>query len=391
MRKFEDYFSFESILGELVRQRVAGKKDTMDVLPPRKRWMRQGCFEREQMSSEAIQRSSILRRVYSEQRNGTLDTSPWGKKLIALIDGVRDAVLKDGVEFEAPRIINIPKGNKDGHLEFRSVASFDRLQDRLILSRTTAYVRDVLEEVLSPNCYSFRRDGSISHRTAIEYLQAWRGQFENRSLWVAECDICKFFDNISHSVVRHVWSKTRGIVFSPYATRVMEAYLNVYSASTQERRGIPQGGVFSTVLANLVLLAADKAVLKGRSKCLFYARYCDDVIIAHPWRSVCSSRLNAYKEALEGLDLPIHPIEDFVYCPKDGSTTKYYSLKSKGPFRWRCPKRGERNVASWVSFLGCQIRYNGETRIRKESLEKHIHSLGLATSKAVNLNSAVGR
>ena len=44
---------------------------------------------------------------------------------------------------------------------------------------------------------------------------------------------------------------------------------------------------------------------------------------------------------------------------------------------------GERGSAPWVSFLGSQIRYDGETRIRKESIEKHIRSLGRETAAAV--------
>ena len=36
-----------------------------------------------------------------------------------------------------------------------------------------------------------------------------------------------------------------------------------------------------------------------------------------------------------------------------------------------------------MSFLGSQVRYDGETRIRKESIEKHIRAFGRETSKAV--------
>jgi len=92
--------------------------------------------------------------------------------------------------------------------------------------------------------------------------------------------------------------------------------------------------------------------------------------------------MDAYAEALRGLDLPLHPVEDFVYRPADGSATEYYSIKSKGPFLWSAAEVGERGCAPWVSFLGSQIRYDGETRIRKESIEKHIRSLGRETAAA---------
>ena len=292
-------------------------------------------------------------------------------------------------------MIKIAKGYKDGVQEFRDVASFDSLADRVILSRMTAYVRDVLEGMLGDCCYSFRRDSEMSHQRAIAKLQEWRKEHANGEMFVAECDIKRFFDNISHDVVRRCWER---VDFDPLARKVLEAYLAIYAANidvtgedgglgtarhTNTRRGLPQGGSFSTVLANLVLHEADEAVLRIQCGNLFYARYCDDVVIAHSDESVCRAALEAYKAALSGLELPIHPVETFVYRPADGKATDYYTIKSKGPFRWGEPKIGEANCAPWVSFLGSQVCYDGETRIRKESIEKHIRALGRETSKAV--------
>ena len=136
-------------------------------------------------------------------------------------------------------------------------------------------------------------------------------------------------------------------------------------------------------LANLVLRVADAAVQKVDDGQLFYARFCDDVVFVHPSEEGCRRALEAYAVALRGLDLPLHPVEDFVYRPADGSATEYFSIKSKRPFRWRAAEVGERGCAPCVSFLGSQIRYDGETRIRKESIEKHVHSLGRETAAAL--------
>ena len=38
--------------------------------------------------------------------------------------------------------------------------------------------------------------------------------------------------------------------------------------------------------------------------------------------------------------------------------------------------------APWVSFLGSQIRFDGETRIRKESINKHLCAMGRETAMA---------
>lgn len=160
------------------------------------------------------------------------------------------------------------------------------------------------------------------------------------------------------------------------ALRVVKAYLDVYSAKGEAGRGLPQGGSLSVVLANLVLCAADAEVLKSGDEELFYARYCDDVIFAHPNEEKCRAALAAYERSLNRLDLPMHSVKSFKYG------REYYEIKSKGPFRW-APDLETQGVAPWVSFLGSQIKYDGETRIRRESVERHVRSLGRETSKAV--------
>jgi len=421
--RFEDYFSFEAIVRDLVKWRVAGK-DVGGTLPPRKMWSRAGVKERKGVDPAVVRKQAILRTVRRARgaevmtchaaakmaafpvRSATGTVTPhavaqerdppyglgdfeWGRKLMELVAGVREAVFSGKVAFEPPKMFKIAKGREDGKMTYREVASFERLADRVILSRMTAYVRDRLEGILSDRCYSFRRDWEVNHQLAVKHLKEYRARFAAGSLFVAECDIRKFFDSISHEVVRRRWDE---VGFDKRARKVLEAYLGVYAVGTvaQERdppdgvrRGLPQGGSFSTVLANLVLAAADDAVAKGDDGQLFYARYCDDVVFIHPDEAACSRAMDAYAAALDRLDLPMHPVEPFVYRPEGGETTGYYSLKSKGPFRWREASAGEANCAPWVSFLGSQVRCDGATRIRKESIEKHIRSLGRETAAAV--------
>lgn len=398
---FEDYFSFDAILGDLIRWRIRGR-DVGGTLPARKAWCRDGVHERKGAAPAMVRQRAIWRTVNRLRRTGSLSGCRWGQALLNLVENVRSRIASTDLMFEKPRMIDIAKGYKNGKPEYRRVASFDNLSDRIILSRMTVYVRDRLEETLSPHCYSFRRDGSITHQTAVEHLQQYRAEFADGSLFVGEFDIKKFFDNISHEVVRERWAKTG---FEPAATKVLEAYLNVYSANdaarsesalchaeAQEsdswranipRRGLPQGGSLSTVLANMVLSVADDAVARVDDGRLFYSRFCDDVVFVHPDEITCRRAMAAYADALLKLDLPMHPVEPFVYKPLDGKATSYYEIKSKGPFRWHQAMSGETNCAPWLSFLGSQIRFDGETRIRKESIEKHIRALGRETARVV--------
>lgn len=376
---FVDYFSFESILNDLIRRRIRGR-DVGGMLPARKAWSRLDVKEREKMSPDRIRRISIWRTVMRCYRDGSIMEYRWGRRLVEFVTEVQALVQNGTITFDPPRMIEIYKGNVNGRLEYRTVASFERMVDSVVLSCVTAYVRDVLEGVLTEACYSFRKDFHINHQLAVTKLQEWRSAHAHEAMYVAECDIQKFFDNISHTVVRNCWNR---IGFDAAASNIFNAYLAVYSSSREERRGLPQGGAFSTVLANMVLMSADQAVRGLGYEDLFYARFCDDVIFVHSDEAVCRAAMTAYERELERLKLPIHPVRNFTYKLSSVENTLYYGIKSKGPYRWGEAKYGEENVAPWVSFLGSQIRFDGETRIRKESVKKHIRSLGRETSKAV--------
>ena len=60
--KFEAYFSFEAIVGDLVKWRIAGK-DVGGTLPPRKMWSRAGVKERKGVAPDVVRRQAIWRTV----------------------------------------------------------------------------------------------------------------------------------------------------------------------------------------------------------------------------------------------------------------------------------------------------------------------------------------
>ena len=60
--KFEECFSFEAIVGDLVKWRIAGK-DVGGTLPPRKMWSRAGVKERKGVAPDVVRRQAIWRTV----------------------------------------------------------------------------------------------------------------------------------------------------------------------------------------------------------------------------------------------------------------------------------------------------------------------------------------
>ena len=129
--RFEDYFSFEAIVRDLVKWRIAGK-DVDGTLPPRKMWSRVGVKARKGVDPAVVRKQSILRTVKRAcggtlvfaagtamphaaatsaalpvSRGCKLDDHKWGRKLSALVEEVQTAVFSGKVAFEPPKMFKM--------------------------------------------------------------------------------------------------------------------------------------------------------------------------------------------------------------------------------------------------------------------------------------------
>ena len=104
--EFEEYFSFEAIVGDLIRWRVKGKgtvdangrRDVEKVLPPRRAWCRAGAKAREGVDPEAVRKQAVWRTVRREcgRQGGKRSAMRWAQNLMQLVGEVRRAVNQAG-------------------------------------------------------------------------------------------------------------------------------------------------------------------------------------------------------------------------------------------------------------------------------------------------------
>jgi hypothetical protein len=116
-----------------------------------------------------------------------------------------------------------------------------------------------------------------------------------------------------------------------------------------------------------VLNEADKELLKTE---VFYIRFCDDMLIIHKDKKKCEKAKNIYKNSLKELKLVPHKFVDEL--TKKVSQTEFtikpfWHTKSKGAYKWDSI---DNNGFPWISFVGYEIHYKGNIRVRKNSLEK---------------------
>jgi hypothetical protein len=244
-------------------------------------------------------------------------------------------------------------------------------------------------------------------------------------LYVAECDIQKYFDTINHDVIRSCFKRFADKVKATDANfdysqveRIVEAYLNSYSfyrnveAKNEEIRGrnqqfevpkshlfiergcytaeefecakgkigIPQGGALSALMSNVILHTIDSiSILDRPDRNRFFCRYGDDILLMHTSKMECESLINKYCEALTQHKLLYHDfisVADKEFRRSNGVGVRpiLWDQKSRKPFLWG-RNDGEKESVDWIGFLGYEMRYTGEVRLRRSSLDNKIKTI----------------
>lgn len=385
--------------------------DAANLLPPRREWSRPRRKQRDSSRRPIIEvlRDSIYRKVEGVYRAGRLDETKWGRQLQSFVMELQKRVRESDFNIHRPKLWLRPKAVPiGGKQKYRCISFYENLSDRVLLALANKYLCRVLDPLLSEDCYAFRTSVKLTHVTAVKRLIALRKSHEGR-LYVADCDLLKFFDVVNQDVVRDAFRrKCQGLPIDARVFALVDGFLSSYNQryvldfKTQskdkewkdfsgvelktlaklyygevplEKLGLPQGGALSGLLANIVLDSVDQVVSSFKETGVSYMRYCDDMILVGQTKKTCNLALSACVSKLVELKVPTHHIDRKVeYC------SQYYSTKAKGPYVWACPNQF-RGAAPWVSFLGFCIRYDGEVRVRKETIQGHALSIREECSK----------
>lgn len=397
----------------------------LSVLPPRKKWLKLGEQSRrklnrknEFLSSNDKNYYSLLKTIKAESKKAT--KANWFINLEKFIDEII-AVSHDN-KYEVIKPIIFPKlkdkVKKDQPNECRPICIYS-LKDRIILSLTNKFLTRVFDEQFQDSSFAFRSkrnsEGNIiSHHDCINGIVEFRSENAESNLFVAECDMKKFYDTVNHKITLTLFQslietakKNHPSLNFAIPIKIFKSYLNSfafnidipkpkdtkywakykipngffgwieykclkthYEEIIDERIGVPQGGALSGLIANIYLNQADIELKKYD---VFYQRFCDDMIILAKDFDTCDKAKNAYENELKKLKLFPHPfkssdelkkVENNEICLKN-----FWSGKSKGPYKWG---KVTDNAFPWIGFVGYEIDYSGNIRIRKKSLEKEL-------------------
>lgn len=427
MKSFESFFTEENIITELakIRSKEAKKRNdayfykklnkyardpsTMKAisgvekyLPPRRKWKRLSKKRRKKLSSDQIQRTEIEKTVLFFKKNKI--NADWLIKLDSFINEVKKSALQQRYySIKEPNIFGMPKG-PESNRKFRPISSYS-LKDRVIINLVAKYYQNNFDSIYLDSSYAFRAPkqfgNTLTHHDIITNIISYKKEVD-APLFVAEADIQKFFDTVHHQVaiesLYHIIDEfnREGHFIDSRAIHLYKSYLKsytfynsakeylenklpnsevpwpqdkleeIYKDLKDENIGIPQGGALSPVIANIVMHRVDQKLQKYVDCCkLFYARYCDDMIILHHNSDTLNDALDIYNKSLQKLKLLPHDATEIgIY------SSKFYSQKSKKPYLWEKPNKINRSP--YISIVGYQIRYDLILRIKKDSVEREL-------------------
>lgn len=391
----------------------------VDIMPPRREWKKLG---QEKRMSDLSPINTIDKNIRSLQLTinyfKSLESKPeFINGLEKTIRSIQFLPKKKLYQIRKPEIYPKKKDDKPQDVTKCRPISLFGLKDKIIITLTNKFLTDLFDGFFYIHSYAFRSKREIrsklvtpSHHDCIQYISEYVHKFNDTPLWVAESDICKFYDSVNHNMIKRSFQKLIKSAKKSYpglscisAIRIFESYLKSYSfvhdilplnkdqsffekfhiqkgefewidkelhekhyykSLYKERIGVPQGGALSGLIANIVLDYADKKVLEHDDGKLLYIRYCDDMILMHPDQNVCSKAFQSYNRALTDLKLIPHQPEIIEEYSK-----AQWVKKSKDVYRWDLIENGG---IPWIGFVGYEMNRKGDIRVRKKSLTKEM-------------------
>lgn len=127
------------------------------------------------------------------------------------------------------------------------------LRDKIVQEAIRMALEPIYEVEFHENSYGFRPNRSTHH--AVLRCQQ---MLQKRFTWVIEGDVKACFDEISHqAILRCVREKVTDKRFLGLISRLLQAGVCINGAVHPTEKGVPQGGVASPLLSNIVLNKLD--------------------------------------------------------------------------------------------------------------------------------------
>ena len=301
---------------------------------------------------DKLYREDILARAWQEVKANAGAAGPDGQTIEQIEQrGVEAFLAELATELregryrpQAVRRVRIPKaGGGERPLGIPAV------RDRVVQAAAKVVLEPIFEADFRDSSYGFRPRRSA--RQAVEQLR----QVVNRGAnWVVDADIAAFFDRIDQAVLlKLVEQRISDRRLLKLLRQWLEAGVLDAEAYVPSDQGVPQGGIISPLLANVVLHELDRFWEDYCSSLGQLIRYADDFVILCRTEGAAREALRRVGEALTWQGLTLHPEKTRVVFVGDGQQGfDFLGFHCRKVESWRM--RGRRYLHRWPSRRAMQ-------------------------------------
>lgn len=186
----------------------------------------------------------------------------------SFLEAIREDLVTGRYQPKPNRRVDIPKD--DGKVRTLQVPC---IRDRVVQGALKLILEAIFEADFCPNSYGFR-----PKRSQDQVLAQVRRSVLRRMSTVVDVDLSKYFDTIRHSILLDKIAKR---VQDPQVMHLIRQIIKVAG-----KTGVPQGGPFSPLAANIYLTQIDWMfdairckTAQGPYEAVNYHRFADDIVI----------------------------------------------------------------------------------------------------------------
>lgn len=226
--------------------------------------------------------------------------------------------LRDGAYVPQPVLQQlIPKAGKPGQYRPLGIPTiYDRVCQQAMLNR----LQPIFDPVFDEANFGYRTGRS----TKDALSKIWQ-ELEQGNEWVVDADLKDFFGSVDHEkLVTLVNQRVSDGRVLGLITQILEAGCVAAGKRLTTEEGVPQGGVISPLMSNILLTPFDREM---RRKGYRVTRYADDWVVTCKSRQEARAALVAAERILERLGVTLHGEKTRIVHVRKGFEFLGYKIK----------------------------------------------------------------